>query len=165
MQISTNSFVKNAVVAFSTMLPLTAGCDQKNKNTQVPLVNHREDEFNSIGKKVHEPKYISPKDSSSKIQIPVGSAIVVQTDHYAVVPAYLGGKLKVQLEGARVLRHFLSENGGSFFGGSTKDGKVSGFFPSVLFLAEEPGLTKLTVTFYDKDGKEQEKTTYSIEVK
>ncbi|MBI3624000.1 hypothetical protein HY212_08040 [Candidatus Pacearchaeota archaeon] len=121
------------------------------------------DEFNSIGK-VHEPKYINPKNSTSKIQIQSGSALIVQTNRYAVVPAFLGGTLKVRLEGDRSLRHFNSEDGTSFFVGSTNDGKIGNFIPSTLFLAETSGLTKLTVTFYDKEGKEREKTTYNIEV-
>ena len=122
------------------------------------------DEFNCIGK-AHEPKYINPKNSSSKIQIHPGSALIVQTNRYAVVPAFLGGTLKVRLEGDRSLQHFNSEDGTSFFVGSTNDGKIGNFIPSTLFLAQAPGTTKLTVTFSDKEGKEREKTTYNIEVK
>ena len=114
--------------------------------------------------KAYEPKYINPKDSSAKIQIQRGSALIVQTNRYAVVPAFLGGTLKVRLEGDRSLQHFTADDK-SFFVGSTNDGKIGNFIPSTLFLAQAPGTTKLTVTFSDKDGKEREKTTYNIEVK
>ncbi|MBI3590588.1 MAG: hypothetical protein HY094_04325 [Candidatus Melainabacteria bacterium] len=112
-------------------------------------------------------KYINPKDSSSKIQVESGSGFVVQTNRYAVVPAFLGGTLKIHLEGDNILRHFNPDDGlqSTFFVGSTNDGKVGGFIPSTMFLAEGPGLAKLTVTFYDNEAKEKEKTTYNIEVK
>ncbi len=160
MQVYGSNLVRAAVVAISTMLPVIAVSDLS-KDNQARAVEPKDNKSNSIGK-AHEPKYINPKDSSSKIQIQPGSMLMVQTKSFATLPNYLDGTLKVSLEGDRVLRHFHPAD--NYIVQAHKDPRVEAIIPSALFLAQGVGLTKLTVTFYDKEGKEREKTTYNIEV-
>ncbi len=162
MQVPGSNLARGAVVALSTMLPVAEVFSQ-DKNNQVQAVNQKEEGKPQTVRKAHEPIYINSKDSSSKIQIQPGSALIVQTRSFATLPNYLEGTLKVRLEGDRCLHHFTPEEGGLFWE-AVKNPRAEGMVPSALFLARTSGLTKLTVSFYDKKGTEREKTTYNIEV-
>ncbi len=146
----------------ATLFALPLGCSNDIKNSPAPIeVTKKED---------CKLKRISPKDSSSRIKVTAGNAFIVQAGPQAVVPAFLGGTLKTELKGDRILQRFNPEGNivATFFDDHPEfdinDPKVGGFTPATMFLAHTTGITELILTFCDKDGEEVEKTTYTIEV-